>query len=592
MKSIRWGGLITFVITMLIFASALLFAGTILKPLMESSFTAMNGAKVDIEAVNVSYAPLTMEIKNIQIADPEQAMVNTAQIEQFKFATSFGQLLLGKLIIDEASVNGIQIDTPRHESGMVEQSDEEDISDKISDDDSLISMPELEVPDVKTILASNPLLSDKLIDELDKDFSDTEVQWETISESLPNKEKSDEYDTRFNNIKMMAKGDAKQKITAIKDAKKLSSELKAEVKRVKQAKTQFTTDMKRINAELKAVKAAPAKDIAMLKSKYSLGNMNAENISQMIFGDQVAGYTTLAKKWYRRVEPYLSSEEEAEAAEVERSKGRDVVFHESNPMPDVYIRLTSMTANLPRGQFEGTITAISSDQSINKEATRFKLQGVSLSNKESETVSGEFNYVDKDKGFSKIKYSVVKSKIDDLVLSRSDKLPLTMKQAVMDFYLNARLQQGSLNGMAKMKFKKVAFDSGDASTLVASSFKGVNAFAIDGRFSGSMNDLSIKIDSDLDNQLGQQLKNKLNQQKKKFEDELKVELDKKLKAPMDKIEAKKARLDSARKKIDDREKQLQQKIASLKTTIDSAKTQKKKAVSDKLKNKLKSKFGF
>ena len=591
MKSIRWGGLITFVITMLVFASALLFAGTILKPLMESSFTAMNGAKVDIESVDVSYSPLTLEIKNIQIADQEQAMVNAVQIDQVKFAASFGQLFLGKLIIDKASIHGVRIDTPRHKSGLIVQSDDEDLLDAVSDD-SLISMPKLEVPDVKSILASNPLLSDKLIDELDKDFSDTEDQWKTISESLPDKEKSDEYDTRFNNIKIMSKGDAKQKITAIKDAKKLSSELKEEVKKVKQAKDQFGADMKRINAELKVVKAAPAKDIAMLKSKYSLDNMNAENISQMIFGEQVAGYTTLAKKWYRRIEPYLSSEEEVEAVEVERSKGRDVVFHESRPMPDVYIGLASITANLPRGLFEGTITSISSDQTIKKEATRFKFQGVSLSNKDSETVSGEFNYIDKNNGFSKIKYSVVKSKIDDFVLSRSDKLPLTMKQAVMDFDLNARFQQGSLNGMAKMRFKEVAFDSGDTSSLITNSFKGVKAFVIDGRFIGSVNNLSIKIDSDLDNQLGRQLKNKLNQEKKKFEDELKVELDKKLKSPMDKIEAKKARLNSVKNKIDDREKQLQQKIASLKTTIDSEKTQKKKEASDKLKNKLKDKFGF
>lgn len=592
MKSIRWGGLITFVITMLVFASALLFAGTILKPLMESSFTAMNGAKVDIESVDVRYSPLMLEIKNIQIADPEQSMVNAAEIEQIKFSTSFGQLLFGKLIIDEASVNGVQIDTARHESGLVEQSDDEDLSDKKSDEDSRISMPELEVPDVKTILASNPLLSDKLINELDKDFSDTEVQWKEINQSLPNKEKSDEYDARFNNIKVMAKGNSKQKITAIKDAKKLSSELKAEVKKVKQAKDQFGTDMKRINAELKAVKAAPAKDIATLKNKYSLGNINAENISQMIFGDQVAGYAAVAKKWYARIEPYLSSEEEPTPAEVERGKGIDVVFHEAKPKPDFYVRVASVKANLPRGQFEGEVTAISSNQSINKEPMRFKLQAVSLTNKESEAVSAEFNYVDKNNGFSQFKYAVVKSEIDNFILSKSDKLPLTMKQAVMDFNLDAKLQKGSLNGIAKTKFKQVDFDSGDSSSVVANSFKGIKAFAIDARFNGSISDLSVKIDSDLDNQLGQQLKNKLNQQKKAFEGDLRAELDNKLKGPMDKIEAKKAKLDAIKNKTDKKEKQLQQRLASLKDTISKEKDQKKDAAKEKLKNKLKDKFGF
>ena len=86
MKSIRWGGLVGFlVITGLVVTIALLFAGGIIKSLMESSFSDMNGAKVDIEEVNISYSPLALEIVNIQVADPAQPMMNTAEIEQIKF---------------------------------------------------------------------------------------------------------------------------------------------------------------------------------------------------------------------------------------------------------------------------------------------------------------------------------------------------------------------------------------------------------------------------------------------------------------------------------------------------------------------------
>ena len=590
MKSIRWGGLIAIIVIMSSLAVALLFAGSIVKPFMESSFTAMNGARVDIGDVNISYTPLTMEINNIQIADPTQAMVNTAQIDKVKFAISLGYMLLGKVVIDEASITGIQIDTPRRKSGLITRASKQE--EKEDQAESIIPMPEIDLPDVKEILAAEPLLSDKLMSALEEDFSKTEVQWQEISNALPDKAKSDEYEARYKKIQSDAKGDFKQKLAAVKDAKQLSEDLKAEAQRIKQAKQQFSTDLDRIGEEIKAVKNAPAKDIARIKDKYRLDNLNAENISEMLFGEKVAGYVALAKQWYRRIEPYLPEEDAAEEPKVERSQGVDVVFKESDPKPDVFVGVAAMTANLPRGQFEGSVTAISSDQSINRQPMRLKLRGVALSNKESEEISGEFNYIDKKNGYSRFNYAVAKSQITDFVVSRSSKLPLTMKQAVMDLKLDVRLQHGSLKGTAKTQFNKVSFDSGDSSSLLSSSFKGVEAFKIDGQFSGAIGDLSIRIDSDLDNQLGQQLKNQLNQKKQAFENELRASLDAKLKEPMSKIEAKKAKLDAIKNKIDQAEAQLQERLAALKETISREEELKKNEVTDKLKDKLKGKFGL
>ena len=589
---IRWSGLSAIAVIVLMFAAAVFFAGGIIKSVMESNFTELNGARVDIDTVDVSYSPFGLTINDIQIADPQQAMVNTAQIEQVSFKLSFGNLLLGKIIVDQASIDGIQIDTPRQNSGLIEEVVEQQ-AEAVSGDEDSIAMPDTQLPSVKEILAAETLLTEQLIDDLEKDYAETEKRWNEINDSLINKSKADEYEKRYNKIQQDAKGDARQKLAAIKDAKQLSKELKAEAQAIKLAKEQFSADSNRLAAKLKEVKNAPSKDISRIKNKYNLGNMDAENISRMLFGDQVAGYTAMAKQWYARIEPYLSDDEEdPEPQEVERSKGVDVVFNESNPMPDLYIRQASLTANLPRGQFEGIVTAISSDQSINKEPMRLKLQGVSLTNKESEKISGEFNYVDKKNGFSQFDYSVVKSRIDNFVLSKSSSLPLTMQQALMNFNLDAKLQHGSLNGMANAKFREVNFDSADASSMLASSFSGIDAFDIDGQFRGAIGDLSIKIDSDLDSKLGQQLKNKLKQKKQAFDNELRASIDEKLKQPMGKVDAQKEKLDAIKDKVDASKKQLDQRLASLKQTISQAGEQKKKAATDKLKNKLKDKFGF
>jgi len=61
---------------------------------------------------------------------------------------------------------------------------------------------------------------------------------------------------------------------------------------------------------------------------------------------------------------------------------------------------------------------------------------------------------------------------------------------------------------------------------------------------------------------------------------------------MVRIEEKKKKLDVLKQRVDDSEKQLRQKLAALKDTISKTGEQKKKAAADKLKNKLKDKFGF
>lgn len=591
MKAIRWGGLITFIVLAGIVAAVALFSGVILKPVLESKFTEMNGAKVDIDAINIGYAPFALEIDNIQITDPSEPMINTAQIEQVRFELSFGRLLMGQLVIDDASIDGIRVETPRKESGKVTETATDKVGEAATEEESL-DVPGFDFPDIDELLAKEPLQAEILLDKLNKDLAEIDKQWKATKQGLPDSDKLASYEDRFKKIKQSSKGNAAQKLAAIKDAKALIKEIKADADKVKQAKAQFSGDIKHINKSIKEVKAAPSKDIERIKGKYSLDGAGAENVARMLFGDEVATYLAMARKWYARIEPYLGSDEE-EAIEpvIERGKGIDVVFEEYDPKPDFYVQVASITAELPRGQFEGEVTDISSDQNVNKKPMRFKLQGVNMVGKESEAISGEFNYVDKANSYADINYALSKAQIDQMTISRSSQLPLDMKTALMTTNVDARLQRGVLKGDANTQFRQVDFEVGSTS-MFASAFDGVEAFDIDAKFSGAIDDLSIQIDSDLDNQLGKQLKAQFAQKQQKFESDLKARIDEKISGPMARVDAKKKELDAIKQRVDDTEKQLQDKIAALKETINQEKELKKKEATDKLKDKLKDKLGF
>lgn len=594
MKAIRWSGLLAFLVLSAIIVAAGLFSGVVIKPVLESKFTEMNGARVDIDSVNIDYSPFALNINNIQIADPSEPMINTAQINQVKLVLSFGRMLMGQLVIDEASVKGIQIETPRKKSGLIVKSSAPETEQKKGEDFSF-DIPGFDLPNIDELLAKEPLQSEVLTKKLDEDLAEIDKQWVATRNDLPDSKKINTYEQRFNVIKKTAKGNTAQKLSAVKDAKTLIKELKAETVKIKKARSQLSDDIKHINKSLKEVKAAPANDIKRIKGKYSLDAAGAENVSKMLFGSKVTSYLSMAEKWYSRVKPYLGSDDEKVEPVIERSKGIDIKFKEHNPKPDFYVRVASVTADLPRGQFEGSVADISSDQSINRKPMRFKLQGVSMVGKEREAIYGLFNYIDKSNSFTKINYELRKAKIDQFVISKSSQLPLEMKSALMTLNVDARFQDGGLDGAANTQFTQVNFEA-DSSSMFASAFKSVSDFNINTTFSGEIGNMSMRIDSNLDNQLGQQLKNQLAKKKEKFEVELKARIDEKLSEPLERINAKKKELEAIKQRIDNSEKQLQQKIAALKQTIDKEgdlkKDKAKDKAKDKLKEKLKGKFGF
>ena len=588
MKAIRWGGLITFIAVTALVVVAALFSGVVIKPVLESQLTEMNGARVDIDSIDIAYSPFSLEINNIQITDPAAPMVNTAQIDRVKVELSFWRLLMGQLVVDDAAIDGVRIDTPRQTSGEITETSTQ-ASNDAEQEEAGFDIPGFDLPNIDEILAKEPLQSEILINTLNKDLADIDIQWKTTKQGLPDSNKMAAYEKRFDKIKQDSKGNTAQKLAAIKDAKALISEIKQDAALIKQAKNQFSNDIKHVNNSIKQIKAAPAKDIKNIKQKYSLDGAGAENVAKMLFGDDIASYLAMTRKWYGRVEPYLSSdededEEEAEQA-VERGQGIDIVFQEYDAKPDFYVERASISAELPRGKFLGEIKQISSDQSINKQPMLFKLQGVDMVGKKSETLSAEFNQVDKNNSFAQINYALTQAKIEALTISRSSQLTLDMNSALMTSVVDARLEQGELKGTAKTNFRQVDFSTG-SSSMFAAAFEGVKAFAIDAAFSGAIGELSVKIDSDLDNQLGKQLKAQLAQKKKKFDAALKARINEKISGPMANIDAKKAELDAIKQRVDGLEKQLQDKQAALTKTINQQKEQKKNQLKDKLFDKL------
>ena len=601
MKAIRWPGLIAFIIIFGgLIGGTLLFAESIVESMIESTLTDMNEARVDVASVDIQYSPLSLTVRRIQITDRMQPMQNAVDIGEARFALSFGDLWLKKLIIDDMSLTGIRVNTPRKTSGAIKKPTRQKAP--VEDSESLFDfdMPDMDLPNVKDILKSEPLTAEKLIDELNSDFDRSREQWSDMRNEIVDAQRWDQYDARYNRIRQQFKGDFSQQLAAIQEAKTLRDELKQEVERIRQARDTIRSDSRRLNDEFKAAKAAPKQDVERIKQKYRLDNLDAGNITQMLFGAQAAEYLDLARNWYGRIKPYIESDEEEQ--KVVRLKGENIAFREYNPKPGFYVGRAAVEAELPRGQFVGSITDISSDQSVSKKPTRFLLSGKNMRHRDSEQLSGEFNYIEKDSGYTQVDYQLRAYELNDFDISKSSKLSLNIATSLMDLSVSSRLQSGRISGRSDVDFRKVQFksttdSSGSLSRMLAAAFSDVHGFDIDATFRGNLRDMDIDMKSDLDNQIGQQFKAQINARKQQFERELRARIDEKLREPMAKLDTQKQRLDQIKADIDAKEQALRQKLADLESKIDQEKDIQKRKLDrkvdekkDELKKKLLDKF--
>jgi len=574
MKNIRWGGLIGFIIiTTAIAGSFLLFAEPLVKSILETQLSQLNKAKVDIQAVDIDYSPFALTLTNLQATDASQPMSNMFEIAQAKFSLSLSDLIYKKFVVDDMSLSGIKLNTPRKISGTIEAPKKEKNQENLP---SNFDLPKIALPDIDDILSKEPLTSEKLISELNLDIQNTRKNWQLINQDINDSNRWAQHENSYNTIQKDLKGNFSQKLQAVKSAKKLSKALKTEARKIKQARKTVNTDISRLNNNFKAVKKSPKADIKRIKEKYSINNLNAGNITQLLFGNKAAEWVRLAQTTYGRIKPYIGNDNNADEEQQEapaRAGGKNIVFKEYNPKPDFYIRKISVDATTERGRFAGVISDVSSNQSINKQPTRFKLSGKELKHSDMEVIKGELNYIKKTKGFSELVYSITRHQLNDYQVSKASSLPIAIKKSLMDAAIKVRLQNGLLTGSSRLNFNDVDFstksagESNNFSRMLANSLKQVQQFYLDIKFSGAIEKPKLKIKSDLDKKLGAQLKAQLNKRKQAFEKNLKSKIENKIKDPMKKLETELQQLNKIKSKLDAKEKELKNRISSLKKQI-------------------------
>ncbi len=538
---IRWAGLIAFVVVVAIgLAIWFLAVDRLVERAIEAAGTKIVGAKVELDNADVSLIPLGIELRRLQVTNPDKPLRNAVEIARMAFGMEALQLLRRKVIIDEMVIDGMQFNTARQTSGAIVREPEKKDAEKPGG--SFFALPALDLPSAKDILANEDLESLRLVATVRSEIDTGRERWKQRVADVSDKAKLDDYKRRAEEIRQSAKGGVDALLGNVGEAAQLRKDAMADLDQVKGARQDLTKDIETLKRRIDEVAAAPQADLKRLKEKYALSAGGMANVAAALFGENIGYWAKTSAVWYERLQPMLASAGKSSGPEQVkplRGKGIDVKFRERRPLPDFLIRTARVSAEIPAGTMKGEVRQITPDQDILGSPMTFEFAGDNLQQLRSAALRGEINRVQPDRPRDTFTLDAEGYAIHRAVLSDNPKWPVVLDGAKADVDLKAVIASGALDANIDSRLSGVRFSSGEhkpegrVAEAIASALADVNAFRLGATVTGTTQNPDVKVTSDLDTVLQNAVGKMVSEQAARLEADLKAAIAEKVNGPLE-----------------------------------------------------------
>ncbi|MHB1117262.1 TIGR03545 family protein [Sideroxydans sp.] len=575
---------------------------------LEYGATQANGAEVNIGRLQTSVFKATVLIGDVQMTDPLQPLRNRVQIGEVRFGMLWDALLRGKVMIDEAMIEDVQIDTPRKQAGRVLPPPAPQSGPSASDKMLATMKEEFSgnvVGDLAAIAAgANPseqlqqiggdLKSDAYMAELQRSMDETEQQWKTRMAALPRGEDFSALRTRLGNVKVKDVKDVAQLQAAVKELQAIRDEFEAKSKPIGEAGTGLAGDLKGLQTSFAGLDDVVREDVRGLQARMKLPSLDAGNLSRALFGMDVLNKVQQARAYMEQARQYMPSKGKQADKPAPRNihKGRDYAFGHPKGYPAFWLRRALVTSTLPGGKgLSGEIRDAATDQALVGRPMIATLKGdfpqQGVSGIKAELV------VDHTKAepVERMELSVARYGVAGRSLVNSPNVTLGFAQAVASASLTAELRGEQVKMQVSNQFRDVAFETTAQSTVVRemmqASLAGLKTVRMDAGVRGTWGDLDWNLSTNLGDALARGMKRYLQEKMDEARKRIQAQVDQRIAAQRQKLTARRNELES-RLRSSLAEKQAQ--VDKLRADLEAARRdleQRKNAATDAQKQKLK-----
>ncbi len=525
-----WGLGAFLVIAVSLTIVVIFFLDAWMKKGLEKSLEFVFSKPVHIERLETSWSEATLDIETLHIGSskPQYAALS---IETIHSDLDFNALLLGKVNIEKVMVNGMKFN---QKSEYLKKVSLEDVkqkeakdaqSSKEGNEESPKDTPSfMQLPSVDEVMANSGLKSQKSYDA-------AQAEIDTITQKWQNKEKTFSKDLALHEIeddfKVLSSMAQKIDLKNIKTFKSKTDAFKAKIKekksRLQTLKSDFAKDKNRMDSLIKSVKKSKDSDFAAIKSNYTLDAKGGINVLGSFLGPKIQNNLYTALDLYKKITPYIQSEDEQHKNAVDRHKGRTVRFKELKPQADLHIMKVEINGDYEGQSFQATIDDISDNQKLLNKAIVFKL--VSDGKKAKDLLLTGYD----DRRGTTVK-DYINLNIKSVPKTAFDLSLITLEDSDMSVKGDLTIiKQKDLAGKIKMDFAKAALTSKDLKGRLGKALRAdlvnVKRFYAFITIGGDFSKPDLKVRSDLSDYLKNSVNRYAKNQLKAFESRIASRLD-------------------------------------------------------------------
>lgn len=525
-----------------------------LKKLFEYVGTQANGAEVNVKSLRTSFVRGSFHLDGLEVTQPERPSHNSIEIGNIHFKFLWDALLRMKFVVEDASINNIQISKPRSKPGFV-------LPPKPAAPSKLEEIQDQVISQIKNKYSSN-MLGD-VVSILDG--GDYEDQIQKIRETLKSEQRIKEMVSEINEKKNFWDGKVKQlsdpskikeietTIQSVKNEKnflKQAEGVKKLTDLLKDAKTQyddiekntkiFKTEVKTLLNYPQEIQTLIDEDISSLKNRFSVPQMDFKDLATTLFASQFAGYMVKARKYQAMAEQYLpEKKKEEEIIPRKRSEGKNYEFPITSGHPLFWLKRAAIsskgTADSYSGQVSGELTNVTTSPKLVNKPVVLDLKGDFPASKiygVSTLVTADFT---QDVPSQSVMMQVKSFPVPEKIFVQNDKIKFGFLKADGSSTFSAQLQDNrfQMNWISTLNKPQFTVETSNklAREMLSNIVNNIPAINIDGSVSGTFRDFDMNINSNLGTELSEGFRLEIGAKITEAQNKIKALVDEKINGP-------------------------------------------------------------
>ncbi len=615
---IRWKGVLFLVVLSGLFILlSLIFTDRWLEHRLEDAGSALVGAEVDIDGLDLSLTQARLKWDRLQVTDPKHTMRNLFETGRCDLNFEFWPLLSGKIIVENAQVSKFKPNTPRTSDGKLPAKKKTKSAAQVYLQKTVHNLEQniaqsTNIPlghfnkriNTDSLLKILNLQTPHKVDSLKKAIDQSYQKWQQRLKKL-------QLDDDLKQVQMEIQSIHPAKIKTIGQLQKTLKTLKSVQKKLKMISDSLKTNKADLELELARLRNGVQTVNQWIQEDYrralalaKIPEISRENIARMLFGP------TLVKRFkqyltYIHTARYYAAKFKSTQPKKQhppRFKGQNIYFYSPNARPDWWIKQIKLSGETGSGlQLSGQVTNLVSDQRFIRRPTEIRING-SAKDGRSFALQGTLNYL-QEKPRETFRLDYRNFPLKNVRIADSPYLPQKLTRGLGSLQASLVLNGNQIKSTIHFVVTRIAFASSNqlrarkniVQNLIDDVLRKIKVLTLNAKIQGKGARLKFSLNSNLDDLLIREFKARLSAQVNRARQRIRSEIEKRTLSARKEFEAFAAQKEKAlrqelnryQKQLDLQKERLKKQQKEIERRIAREKAKKTKEVQKKLKSLFK-----